>query len=220
MGGFAVSDVVPVSPGHAIIALVVADLNDDDIDDVVALDDVSGITVMFGDLAGSFTFGSAIVGGLPGDAKGILVGNFDVASGLDLAVMAGPFATPTPHGSVMVVTGDGAGGFGAIDGAVDLPKGTFGADFQATARCDVVYRGGGTMGIVVAARTSGSSGDRSLYLVRTDAGGVPSVEEIPVPPAFQTFRAADMDGDWLTDLVVLSGPLFGLSVQVLYPSLP
>jgi hypothetical protein len=217
-GGFQVSDVVPVAPGKVISKIVVVDLNDDDIDDVVALDSASGITVLFGDLAGSATFGSSVVGGLPGDVKGILVGAFDDSLGLDLAILRGPIATPSPHLSITIVTGDGAGGFGVIDGTVDLPGASFGFPVAAAVVWIDLF---GTASLVVLSEPEGD-GDRSLYLVRTDGAGVPTAEGIPVPPKLLTFRASDFDDDWMTDLLLVttgdSVPYF--DVRILYGTPP
>ena len=219
-GVFQLLDLFVVAPGTAIIDVVAAYLDGDEIEDVVALDSASGIHVLFGDGGGSFTVGPSLVGGLPGEARGILLGRFDNAPGLDLAVMRVSSATPTPHASVLVVTGDGTGGFGVLTGEVDLRQGEFG------------YDGGGAQGevvllselnsLVVAAGPSAPGSDRFLFLVRTDGAGVPSAERIPHPGSVATIRASDMDGDWLTDLAVVyeGETLLDFTIQVLYATLP
>lgn len=212
-GGFQLSDDVPVAPGKLILDVAVADLDGDDIDDVVALDSDSGVTVLFGDLAGGVAFGSSIVGGLPGRVQGIVVGEFDDANGLDLAILAGPLPTPTPHVNVTIVTGDGSGGFGVIDGAVDLPQETFGVPARgAVAWLDSFAK----PDLVVGARSA--SGDMSLYRIRLDALGVPVADAIEAPAHVVTFRAADLDDDLRTDLLVVSEQETGLdlAVRILY----
>ena len=219
-GAFQLLDIFAVAPGAAILDVVTAYLDGDDIEDVVALDSASGIHVLFGDGGGSFTTGPSLVGGLPGEARGILLGRFDNAPGVDLAVMRVSSATPTPHASVMVVTGDGTGGFGFLTGEVDLQQGEFGFD------------GGGVQGevvllgelnsLVVAAGPSAPGSGQYLYLVRTDGAGVPTAERIPHPGSIGMFRAADMDGDWLTDLAVVyeGDTLLDFTIQVLYATHP
>jgi hypothetical protein len=200
-GGFLVFDVLHPAPGHRILDVVVERMDGDGFDDVVALDDASGITVMLGDGGSSLQFGSSIVGGLPGEAKGILIGHFDYSPGIDLAVMRGPLATPTPHVNVTVVTGDGAGGFGMITGSVDLPRASLGD----VARAELIWRGSELLDFVVAAGDVPYTDAWTLYLIRMDqsGSGVPTAEEIPVRRPTEFFKATDMDGDWLSDLVVV-----------------
>jgi hypothetical protein len=218
-GAFQLLDIFPVAPGQAIIDVVAAHMDGDNIEDVVALDSASGIHVLYGDGGGSFITGPSIVEGLPGEARAILLGRFDTAPGLDLAVMRVTSATPTPHAIVTVVTGDGAGGFAFIDGAIDLEQGGFGFDGSGV-QAELVTLGE-LHGLVVAAGPSAPGSDRYLYLVRTDGAGVPTAERIAHPGSVAALRAADMDGDWLTDLaVVCEGETFlDLTIQVLYGTL-
>jgi hypothetical protein len=216
-GAFQLLDLFVVAPGTAIIDVVTAYLDGDEIEDVVALDSASGIHVLFGDGGGSFTVGPSIVGGLPGEARAILLGRFDNAPGLDLAVMRVSSATPTPHASDMVVTGDGTGGFGLLTGSRSARESS-----ALTVACRPARRPGELSGIVVAAGPSTPGADRYLYLVRTDGAGVPTAERIPHPGSVGMFRAADMDGDWLTDLAVVyeGETLLDFTIQVLYATLP
>lgn len=202
-GGFLVFDVLPVAPGQRILDLTVFDMDGDGYDDVVALDDSARVTVMLGDTAGSLVLGSSILTGLPGDSRGIALGLFDYVPGTDLAVLRGPFATPTPHLSVMIVSGDGAGGFGIIAGAVDLPEGAF----SLPPRCERVWRGGELSDLVVACGDTPYLA-RSLYLIELDilGTGIPRAERLALARPVELFRAADVDDDWLTDLVTVSEP--------------
>jgi hypothetical protein len=216
-GGFQVSDVIAATPGHPIWQLVVADMNEDDIDDVVVLNE-QGITVFFGDLAGSLTFGSEISEGLPGEVKGILVGDFDEADGLDLAVLRGPWTVPSLHSWVMIVTGDGAGGFSTIDGTADLP----GLDIGFLARGALLNAPYSHRRECAFAAGSGPGTTQRLYHVRTDAAGQPTVEAIPGSEGTFLFASADMDGDSLADLVLvrLDAETGAASARILYRPLP
>lgn len=220
-GGFQFSVDFPVSPGNVILDVVVADMDGDGLDDVVALDDDARVTVLLSDGGGSFTLGPSISTGLPGDSSGILIGDFDSSSGLDLAVLQGPFPTPTPHARVMVVTGDGAGGFGVIDGTVDLPETSVGWGV-GNMRCANVWLANGTFKFVVATGDGGPTQTRSLYLVRTTGAGVPTAERIPHAQSVYGFRAVDMNGDFLTDLVLVNAgeTMPDFTLQVLYATPP
>lgn len=218
-GGFVTSDVVPVAPGLWIVDLQVADMDGDTIDDVVALDSGSGITVLFGDLAGSLTFGSSIYGGFPGsgDAKHVLVGDFDDAPGLDLAVVRVPLGPPALPVNVMIVTGDGSGGFGAIDGTVELPM-------SSSARPAVLHDPKEPRpGLLVTNGRLPVGERRSMQVIRTDPAGLPTATEAP-PPAgdLLVLAAVDVNDDWRTDLVVLALDEAGLrlTVQVMFRSAP
>lgn len=220
-GGFQLSDDFAVSPGSFILDVFVTDMDGDGLEDVVALDEDARVTVLFGDGAGSFALGPSISTGLPGDSAGILVGDFDASQGLDLAVLRGPFPTPTPHVQVMVVTGDGTGGFGIIDGTVDLPEAALPLGV-GDVRGALVWMGDGVSRFVVAAGEGGPGGRRSLYLVRTDDAGLPTAERIPHPGSVYGFRAVDVNGDLLTDLVVVTEgqDVLDFSLQVLFATPP
>jgi len=206
-GDFVLVDEYTVAPGEFIRDLVVVDMDEDGIDDVVVLDSGGGLTVLLCDLSGSFTLGWASgPGGYPHTVR-IRVGEFDALPGLDLAAMQN-LPTPAPKAQVMVVTGDGAGGFAFIDGTADLPEAT----------CDaaaVVRTPDPTDGLVVRARAP-NYGAESLYRIRTDATGQPTAEKIPVEGSLVAFRAADMNGDLAMDLVLLKEGPTAMEVQVLY----
>lgn len=209
-----------VTTTHHVIDVQVADVNGDGQDDVMALDDDSTLTVVFGDGAGGFLLGPSIEVGLAGDVEGFALGDFDTAYGIDLAVTRTPLVIGSdPFVSVTFYSGDGSGGFGPITGAVEIAQ-------EKIGRPEALGIGAGP-GLVVlagaAASPPGGGPYNVLYRVVTDDAGVPTVTLIELPSDFHPLllSVADVDGDVAGDVVVLGVDLddpspVALEIRVLF----
>jgi hypothetical protein len=133
LGGF--SGAISINSGGTPRALAAADLNGDGKLDLVAANGSNNVSVFLNNGAGGF--GSATNFTVGADHGAIAVGDFNGDHKLDL-VVANQSST-TLQGSVSVLLGDGAGGFGApanYDVGVS-PRGIVVADFDRDGKADL-----------------------------------------------------------------------------------
>jgi hypothetical protein len=158
--------------------------------------DVCGATVPFSTPAGApavdFTLSNPF--GPPGAADSVAVGDFNRDGSLDLAVVGAGLPQCCPSGPILILLGDGHGGF-APPTNVSLPAGfnksavapMVAGDFNLDGKLDLVVGGQGSLELL--------SGDGT--------GRFTAVRQVPVDGTVTQLVARDVNRDGKTDLVAL-----------------
>ena len=196
-GGFIEAANSPITVGSDPVSVAVGDFNGDGIQDLAIADQGDfTVTVLQGDGKGGFTpFGAAV----PVDADPVLVavGTFNPRGVQDLAIVsAGQIVGEGNPGTVVVLQGDGKGGFTR-----------FGASILVGAGPDAVaigvFNANGYQDLVVA-----NSEDGTVTVLKGDGlGGFTPYPGGPITVGTNPVSVAvgDFNGDGIQDLAVASG---------------
>jgi hypothetical protein len=159
---------------------------DANLDIVVASAASSTVSFLSGN--GDGTFNAATTFAVPGGPVRLLVGQFDGASGLDLAV--------NTNNAISILLGNGAGSFtpNPYSTAGSPTTGIATADFNGDSKPDIATANSGTVSI----------------LLNSGTGTFPTHTDITTGSDSAGIAAGDLDGDGNTDLAVTDGSMVGV----------